>query len=239
MIKIAICDDENIFLEKLSTQCEYFFNHEKMEHSIKQFSSGTELIADIEEKFDLYLLDIILPDYDGLEIAALIRNRNIDSCIIFISSIHEAVYQSLAYQPLRYIRKEKIDVELIEALQAFKHSISNLAYLEINNDGSQLLLPVSSIDYIETDKHYLILHSDEKEYRIRRKLSDFLKEFSTHNFSPISQSFAVNLTYVKSLSSDYIILQNDKQLIPSRSFKSRFKEDFFRYQRRRLNENLL
>lgn len=238
MIKIAICDDEEIFLGELTARCREFFSNRKIEYRIKCYRSGTEFITALDEPYDLYLLDVALPDADGLTLASLVRKRNKETCIIFISSVHEAVFPSLCYRPFRFIRKEKIKEELQEALDSFTHKIGSQVYIDVVSDGGQYRIPISSIDYVETDKHYLILHCGEKRYRIRCKLSDFVKKYASYNFSQLNQSFTVNLAYVKSVSTECVVLYNDVKLNPSRPFKNQIKEDFFRYQRRVLHEDL-
>lgn len=63
MIKIAICDDEPIFVSNNKTIVEQFIKRKKEIVTIDEYFNGEFLLADIQEGafFDLILLDIEMP----------------------------------------------------------------------------------------------------------------------------------------------------------------------------------
>jgi len=69
-----------------------------------------------EEKFDLFLLDILMPDVSGFEIAEYIKNsdKNVDSPIIFVSALSDYEYKISGYDAgaCHYIEKP-YDVSIV------------------------------------------------------------------------------------------------------------------------------
>lgn len=233
MMHIVICDDEEIFSKKIKLHVSNFLSENKLSAQISCYSSGNELISDITMQAALFLLDIKLPDISGLELASMIRHIQPDACIIFISSMADAVYASLASLPLRFIRKEFMDEELEEALSAFFQQYQILPdFIEVPYDAGVRALPISSINYVESDKHYINIYCSDHVYKIRGKLSDYSAVFSKENIISVSQSYMVNLRYVKIFSLTSVTLNNGFKINIGRKYKESFKSHFFKYQRK-------
>ena len=79
---VAICEDEGYILEELRRKVEKYMSGKSMPSRIKTFTSGEELLK-AKEKFDIILLDLILPGIHGLEVA---RQIAYISRIIFITT---------------------------------------------------------------------------------------------------------------------------------------------------------
>ena len=88
MIRIAVCDDEPCFTQQIS---HVIANHARdispSPETVLYTSSG-QLLYDVEEgaHFDLLLLDIEMPEKDGMSLAASLRRHLPLSLIIFITS---------------------------------------------------------------------------------------------------------------------------------------------------------
>lgn len=81
-MKIAICDDQQVFIDRLKNLISY------EEAEIYVFNSGDKLLmSDIN--FDIILLDIEMPGTDGLSVAAKLYQRNRKTLLLFITSHRE------------------------------------------------------------------------------------------------------------------------------------------------------
>ena len=84
MIHIAICDDEEVFVEKIRSEARTVLETQDEDFEIFCYTDGNKLLADYEaKKFDLVLLDIDMPDVDGFDskdIVCLLSNA-IDNAI--------------------------------------------------------------------------------------------------------------------------------------------------------------
>lgn len=84
--KIIIVDDEPDILEFVS------YNLEKEGYSVQTFGSGTDLLqAASLLKFDLLILDIMMPGLNGIEVCARLRmmDEHQDSLIAFLTAVGE------------------------------------------------------------------------------------------------------------------------------------------------------
>ena len=74
------------------------------------YDNGKEFLWDLEKHrlFDIYLLDIEMPDYSGFQLAAAIRDVSLEAVIIFVTSHIEYAIDGYRYSAFRYIPKSKI-----------------------------------------------------------------------------------------------------------------------------------
>lgn len=114
---IAICDDERIFINKISK----LINHPDAE--ILAFDSGSKLL-ECKEKIDIVLLDIEMPGINGLEVAEKLYLRNKDIIIVFVTSHNEYSTVGYRYRAFRYILKSEPDIfikrDIDEAIEEYE-----------------------------------------------------------------------------------------------------------------------
>ena len=79
--------------------------------SIKTFTSGEKLLK--EKKFDIVLLDLMLPGIHGLEVARQISDR---SRVIFITSYREHAVEAFDVNAVHYLVKPVTEERLFQAL---------------------------------------------------------------------------------------------------------------------------
>lgn len=120
MIRIAVCDDEVIFVRCLRDMVEALFEKQGMEFQCFVYTNAPELIqAHRKEEFQLLFLDIDMPEMSGMELAAEIRAMNSAAALIFVSSHSDFVFESFQFQPFRFLRKEWLAEELPDAVKAY------------------------------------------------------------------------------------------------------------------------
>ncbi|BCJ92455.1 DNA-binding response regulator [Anaerocolumna cellulosilytica] len=215
VLKIAICDDEEIFLEELLYQMSVELRKTDTKFHVTTYMNGVELLSDNEKEiFDLVVLDIEMPHLNGIEVAEQIRQRNPYVCIIFITNREDLVFQSLRYRPFRFIRKSKVYEELPEAIDGIIQKLnSENQYYTLSFNNSPIQLRISDIMYIESIKHDIYFNCQEQKYRVKSNLSKLEKEFGIHGFIRVHSGFLVNYRYIYSIDKTKVIL-NNKEMVP-------------------------
>ena len=119
MIRIAVCDDEPCFTQQIS---HVIANHARdispSPETVLYTNSG-QLLYDVEEgaHFDLLLLDIEMPEKDGMSLAASLRRHLPLSLIIFITSHTQYAVKAYELSVFRYIPKSEMETCLPLALR--------------------------------------------------------------------------------------------------------------------------
>lgn len=113
---VVIADDFAAFRRLVCSKLkEYGFQ------TVAEASDGLEAVAMVAElQPDLVLLDIGMPNLDGIKAAAQIRSIAPRSKVLFVSQItdSEIVHSALSDGALGYVCKSKINSELLPALEA-------------------------------------------------------------------------------------------------------------------------
>ena len=232
MYRIVICDDEIFFCNHIEKLLRKYTESLADDMDIQIYTSSDAFLEDIGKSADLYFLDIKMPGNSGLELANVIRSISPDSVIIFVSSLQDAVYESIQYSPFRFIRKEYLETELKEAMDAFFAIRKPAAsVLELHTSTGDIFIPAITIHYVETASHYLNFYTTRQTYTVRGKISDFAPVLLPCSILQVNQSFLVNLNYVASYHNHKITLENHNVITISRPYRNLFKEEFLQYQR--------
>ena len=221
MIHIAICDDEEVFVEKIRSEARTVLETQDEDFEIFCYTDGNKLLADYEaKKFDLVLLDIDMPDVDGFEVAEKLSDYSDEIKLVFTSSYENLVFESIKYSPFRFIRKKHLKSDMEETIDAFLkvHCFSGKT-IELSTDCGNIAFKITKICYIESDKHDIYVYSNNDTFKLKRdrKNSYSLKNleplFVSYGFIRTHKSFLVNFRFIKSIEKDFIKLK-DMKILP-------------------------
>ncbi len=146
-----LLDDELPGLTYLKMLCEQLPDVEV----VKAFDNPTNFIKEAQElDFDFCILDIEMPDMNGLQIANLLNGKP----VIFATAYKEYAAEAFDLNALDYIRKPiKID-RLKQAVDKVKKHIGNSAelntknYIQLNTNKGKAILFFDKIAYIKTSE---------------------------------------------------------------------------------------
>ena len=143
-IRVLMIDD-NVNLTKMVE--EYFSDHKEIELVMKAYDGGEglNLILTKEGEYDLILLDLIMPNKDGIYVLEELRKRNITKNIIVATSYNapEMIRKVSEYGVNYYILKpfELIDLEnrILDVFQVVKGGGINLYHNNLQISISKML----------------------------------------------------------------------------------------------------
>lgn len=236
-VKIAVCDDDSIFLEKLEKQISLLFQREKsswgLEYQIDSFQDGAKLLGNWDnEVYDILFLDIEMPRASGIQVADKVRMRNPYVKILFITNREDLVFHSIQYRPFRFIRKNHLENELPEAVKAL---IENLhkenKYLTVSFNGAEKNIKISDIHYIESCKHDIYIYTFHDTFRIKSNLTKLEDQLEAHGFIRTHSGYVVNSRFVFSVEKTQVVLNDGREIPLSRYRTERVKHKLQLYGR--------
>ena len=148
-MRIAICDDEKSYIEKIKKDIKSFQTHEN-EFEFSEFESGEEFIAEFSnDKYDLLILDIEMKDLNGLQTAEFIRQLDKNVILIFMTGYDKFVYQGYEVKAFRYILKNQPEPIYFKQLSdTIQEYYRNKKYIKVIDDGIEKELLTVDILYI-------------------------------------------------------------------------------------------
>lgn len=219
MIIVAICEDERYILEELRRKVEKYINRKSLDASIKTFTSGEELLK-AKKKFDIILLDLMLPGIDGLEVARQISCR---SRIIFVTSYREYAVEAFDANAVHYLVKPVTEERLFLALDRAVNQTEQMdnQSLTLMKSGKTQVIFIRDILYCEVFNHQVRIHTVHGTYDYFGTL-DMLETKLDERFFRCHRSFVVNMSCVAGQEKGVAILTNGEKIFISRRKQTDF-----------------
>lgn len=217
MIHIAICDDEQKYLEEMSCRVKQYADEDV---KITLYSSADD-VKNNTDRFDIVILDVEIGNDNGLDLAEHFYNLN-QNCIISIYSNHpQYAVDGYRYNVFRYILKQEPDeiknLLISETLLEYKRQNAGI---KIKNQ----YIKTGDIIFAESYGRTLVLHLKSEDIQLTKKISDIADILEQYDFIQCHKSYIVNIHYVSQINTSTILL-NDGSIIPiGRMYKEKIRK---------------
>lgn len=238
-MKIVICDDsieDLLNIEKFLLKYKKFYPN--IDFEVEKFSNSSQLYNNIKknEMADIYILDIIMSEKNGIDIGQQIRKNNDNIIIIYTTCSSEFALEAYDLHAVRYILKPVDEDRIFEALNyALSHAnIGNEASYIIKTKDGIVSVPYSQIEYIENSSRILEAHlTNNKIIRsifIRKSFEEEISELIEESqFIQVHKSFLINLKYIKKLAKNNVIMESGKSIPVSQKRTAAVKKEYLSY----------
>ncbi len=227
MVKIAICDDEE---EYRNTALNYVGEYAERTGDegilISSFFSGKQLLNAVEEygSFDIYILDVVMPNMSGIDLGLELRKRDPDGKIIYLTCTPEYGANSYLTGAFFYLLKPVDKGKLFEVLKAAIERVRERKQKRILVKTSEqtTMLSYDDILYVELSRRSLEWSLlDGKKLRsttVRAPFAELVGGLlKDDRFFICGASLAVNLYHVISVEKDGVVFKNKKKLYASKT----------------------
>lgn len=226
-LKIAICDDVPIFCETAKEK----INKLRPKYSVDLFYSGSELMAS-STSYDIIFLDIDMPAEDGMVIAQKLRAQDFIGYIVFMTCHEEFIYDAFKVKAFRYLLKP-LNIDYIEeTLSNIEKELMEVKKVVIGNIGRDIIIDIRDIIYIKSNNKNTVIYTNGQTIDSFESLKYWKEELDNYNFYQVHKSYIISMGYVREISSNKVILDDENIKIPvSRRRLSDFKNKYNKYMR--------
>lgn len=109
MLRIAICDDSQLWLQKIETLTRGYLKKINVKYRLDLYQSGEKLLKSITSPYDIALLDVDLHSTNGIEVASQLRATNPQIVLIFVSEYVEYAPFGYEVDAIRYLLKNHLE----------------------------------------------------------------------------------------------------------------------------------
>lgn len=239
MVKIAVCDDESYMADKIEEYIMRFANAHGYDFSISKFNGGKALL-DAGNVFDLIFLDIQMDEIDGIETAKLIREKNMNVPIVYITSFSDYSMRAHKVHAFDFIEKP-FDYSHIETvIRDFMklNTSKKLNMVKFRTDDGDITQNADDILYFACcGQRKILMYTPNKTVELKGSIPDIIETINNRQFYMTHRNFIVNLKYVKTIvKKDYMIRMTNGDTVPfSQRKRIEFKERLHEY----MNEHLV
>ena len=235
VLKIAVCDDEQIYLDKTRVMLERYAAEHYVEITAEAISNPSALLDRIEagERHDIYLLDIYMPGVSGMSVATDLRSKGVRCPIIFLTSSTEHAVEAFGVDATHYLLKPYTRQNFFAAMDKAMQSISAHAEesIVLKIGGEYRNVPVDRIMYCEAAGNYQRLWiKDGSELLVRMtasELYDLLHGFGC--FHRCGRAYILNLNHVTKVTASSAVLKTGAELPLPRGTVIPLRNAFFNH----------
>lgn len=210
-MKVLIVDDEALARERLGRMLQEV----PEARLVGEAATGREALelADRTQP-DVVLLDIRMPEMDGLEAARHLAGMPAPPAVIFTTAYGDHALEAFEACAVDYllkpIRSERLQAALANATRLNRAQVTRIDAAEASGPRSHLcipvrgnlqLIPVADIRYFQADNKYVTVRTSEGEFLIEEALKSLEEEFAA-DFIRIHRNALVAGSYLSGLEKD-------------------------------------
>ena len=198
MTHIAIVEDDADCRAQLEEYIRRYGAETGEEFQITAFSDGLDIAESYRPVYDVILLDIEMPQLDGMTAAARIRAFDPEVVLIFITNMAQYAIKGYEVDALDFVLKPvgyfPFSLKLKKALGALRARAQKDLFLPL--EGGMKRVSASEISCIEVQGHRLLIHAESGDYALPGALRDMEEQLEGQHFVRCNKCYLVNLRHV-------------------------------------------
>lgn len=231
---IAIIEDEEINANHLSSLIDSWAQSKGIIIKISIFTRASLFLQSFgkNSSFDAILLDIFLPDGNGMDIARTIRKFDAYIPIAFITKTKEFMGEGYNVWAMHYLIKPVTYADIVRCMDRIvdlNKQITDSTF-SFKFEGIVRVLNCKDILYFETYQHYIYVHTLQGDFKFRENINALEKKLP-EQFQRCNRSTIVNLSllYLYDAKASYksIILSDGITIPVSEAYAKDIKEKCF------------
>lgn len=231
MLKVAVCDDNEIFLKEVKAVLSELNQIDETYY----YASPQDLLNDIvgeQISPNLLLMDIQFGETkNGLNYAEELLHIAPELGVICVTGYNDRYAQHVLLHNINligYLTKPLDKELLVSYLNKALEKYRSPAFLQFTSHGKSYSISADSIFYIESRNHTLHLHTEKTCYEFYDKLSRLEPNLPTL-FAQCHKSFLVNMSHVSGIEPSDLTLSNGEKIPISKNYQSKIQKAFFHY----------
>ena len=238
MLRIALCDDDEKQLNQAAALLNTYLQPRPHLHGqVETFSSGGALLARAENAggFDLYILDILMPELDGINTGRRLRALGDGGEIIYLTNANDFAADSYDVHAFFYLLKPVTQDRLFEVLDNAVEKLNRRrrsAIVVHTSDGPRRLL-LDQIRYVERVgrfMRYFCTDGTVDSQTIRVSFREIAAPLlADRRFCLCGASFVLNFQHVIGVNGQAALLDNGQTVMLPRTAAADFKRAWGSY----------
>ena len=232
MLRIAICDDLPEVLQQTQAVLEKWPGKPEYCH-IDSFPDGHSLIrAHRETPFDIILLDVVMPDFSGMDTARELRREDSAVKLVFLTSSAEFAVESYTVKADNYLLKPLSPPNLYRCLEELCRDIlENARCLTLRTANAVHRILHRDIEYVESQNKQVLLYlSNGSSLRTATPLYALEPQLlPAEGFFKCHRSYIVNFHKIGTYSQKEIVMRSGCRIPISRGCNKEFETAYFAF----------
>lgn len=215
MKSVAIVEDDNTAAENLGGFIKKFAENYKEDIVITRFADGIAFLTNYSPKYDIIFMDIEMPDLNGMDTAAKLREIDNIVTLIFVTNMAQYAVKGYEVGAFDYIVKP---VTYANFIVKFRRALENVKLrgeykVQVVTGDGVICVNASELKYIEVMNHKLIYHTVEKDIVSYGQLKKIEAPLLNMGFARCNSCYLVNLRFVSAINGFTAVVGGDELTI--------------------------
>lgn len=228
-MKIVVCDDNLNIINEIKEMLNEYSAIKNVPLEISAFDNGNAVL-DSNENYNIAILDVEMPDMNGIALGEELRKRNKQIVLIYLTAHSQYLDSALNLNAARFfekpIDKDRFFSGMDNALERIDNTTINFF---IRDDKTQVRVTAESIVYIEISHRKTKVVTEDKTYFTTHTLDYFKDKLVSSIFAQPHKSYIINFNFITAYERGEIVLDSRYKIPVSRSKQTEFHKSFVRF----------
>lgn len=229
MIRLAICDDNLLQRSLAETMISDYAKERGLDMEMSNFASGDELLnAAAARPYDIYVLDMIMPEVNGMDVAKELRRRGDKGQIVFLTVSSDFAAESYEVDALYYIVKPLDPGVLAKVLDKAMLAVADKCLdFQVKTSQGYVLVRHKELMFAEAVSRAPVYHLTRgrvvKGLVLRTSFGESTKSIlASGDFAYLGPSKLINLRFVEKMDDESVLLSDGTLVYGSKAACSAF-----------------
>lgn len=213
---VLIVEDDDFAARTLEDFFRKYAEEYDCEFEVKRFSCGKDF-SDRKSVADILLMDIDLPDANGMELVKNLRKTDSNTVVIFVTNLAQYAVEGYSVDALDFIVKPvtyyNFATKLKRAITRASGKKSQKFWITLKYGGGTKKIDTSELYYVEVSNHTLVYHTVSGKYETIGTLASIKNLLSSSSFILCNRCYLVNLNYVEAVGKYDVKVGGDTLLV--------------------------
>lgn len=225
-MRIAVCDDEKIEIEKLRGLIFDMLDN----YQVDTYQSGKALVDAMRQgaEYDLAFLDIYMNDENGLDVAREVQAIASETPIVFTTTSTEHAVEAFSIRALHYLVKPVQAEDITEVFSRLGKQREARHTLTLRIERSVTVLYQDEIIRVEGQSHRTVITCQNTAFSIWKAYGE-ISAMLDDSFLHIKKGVSVNMRFIDKMTAQKCVMKDGSSFLLRRDTAKENRERYYAF----------
>ncbi len=215
-MNILLCDDNKTALAELSAAVNTYMEEHLVNCKIIETESSVSVLES-NVTFDLAFLDIQMDEVNGIKLAEVLKKRNKNIIIFFVTNYSEFQDDAMDLRAFRFFNKPFDIKRLYSGLdKAMEFLNTMLVDFYLKQGSEHTRISVNDICYVKRENRKITVVTVNDNFVVKASWDEWVKKLTQPYFYIVHNSFIINVHHITKYDYSEVYVNGDRISVATR-----------------------